>query len=53
MDTNYSLLNPRHRRACTHKAVKPYLAAPMPPIVLKHFKAPTNRNELKWRVKRI
>ncbi|CAN5675022.1 hypothetical protein BH23PAT2_BH23PAT2_08780 [soil metagenome] len=36
-----TLLNPRHRRACTYKAVKPFLYKPMPAIQLKYFKAPS------------
>jgi len=47
MDAIDSLLNPRHHRACTYKAVKPYLSQPMPAIVLKHFKAPTKSERAK------
>lgn len=36
-----TLLNPRHRRACTYKAVKPFLYKPMPAIQLKYFTAPS------------
>jgi len=36
-----TLLNPKHRRACTYKAVKPFLYKPMPAIQLKYFKAPS------------
>lgn len=36
-----SLFKRRPNRACTYKAVKPYLSKPMPAIKLKYFQAPS------------
>jgi len=38
-----TLLHPRHRRACTYKAVKPFLSKPMPAIELKYFTPPSEK----------
>lgn len=42
-----SLAKRRHNRACTYKAVKPYLSKPMPAIELKYFQAPSKEDRLR------